>query len=149
MYAELIANTRQEGSQPVLSTAGEALVQSVGAGPYLLKANLQEAGELVRRRLERKDEIAKAAREISQRGVQVVVISMGMRGAILGSGGQAWVAEALPVTVASTAGAGVSLLVVNSGRRRRCLGWLGLAAHTSGAPRHVRPDCRLLVRLEI
>jgi len=110
LYAELIGIARQEGSQPVLNTAGEALAQGIGAGPYMLKANPQEAGELVRRRLERKDEIAKAAREISQRGVQVVVISMGMRGAILGSGGQSWVAEALPVKAASTVGAGVSLL---------------------------------------
>jgi 1-phosphofructokinase len=110
LYAELIDIARQEGSRPVLDAAGEALALGIGARPYMIKSNLQEAGELVRRRLDRKDEIAKAARELAQRGVEVVVISMGTRGAVMACGNQAWVAEALRIKVVSTVGAGVSLL---------------------------------------
>jgi 6-phosphofructokinase 2 len=82
----------------------------VAARPALIKPNLAEAEELLGRRLPTLDSAVQAAREIAQRGIDGVVISVGARGAVGVHGDEAWLATPPTIERRSTVGSGDSLV---------------------------------------
>jgi 1-phosphofructokinase len=109
-YAELIRIIRDEGSKPVLDTAGLPLVHGVAARPYLIKPNRREAEALLGIALDTDDAIREAARRLSGYGIPFVTLSLGARGALCACDGVVWRAEAPSVTVQSTVGSGDAFL---------------------------------------
>jgi 1-phosphofructokinase len=110
LYAELIRIIRDEGSKPILDTAGPPLVHGVAARPYLIKPNRREAEALLGITLDTDDAIPEAVRRLSGYGIPIVAVSLGARGAVLAGEGTAWRAEAPPVAVQSTVGSGDAFL---------------------------------------
>jgi len=110
LYAELIRVIRDEGSKPVLDTAGAPLAHGAAAGPYLVKPNRREAEALLGMTLDTDDAIREALRRLSGYGIPVVTLSLGARGAVCARDGMAWRAEAPPVAVLSTVGSGDAFL---------------------------------------
>ncbi|MBI4494480.1 MAG: 1-phosphofructokinase [Chloroflexi bacterium] len=110
IYAHYIELARARGVQTILDTDGEPLRLGIQARPTLIKPNLAEAERLVGRSLPDVPSVVQAARDILARGVDVVVISMGARGAICAQGERVW--HAIPPTVKrrSTVGSGDSLV---------------------------------------
>jgi 1-phosphofructokinase len=110
LYAELVEVVRQEGARPVLDAEGAPLRLGVAARPFLVKPNLREAEILLGRSLSTEADICQAARSLGDRGIEVVVISLGGSGALMAHSGRVWMAE-IPLTkTVSTVGAGDSLL---------------------------------------
>jgi 1-phosphofructokinase len=109
-YAELVEVVRQEGSRPVLDAEGAPLRLGIAARPFLVKPNLRETEVLLGRSLSTEADISQAARSLGDRGIEVVVISLGGSGALMACRGRVWMAE-IPLTkTVSTVGAGDSLL---------------------------------------
>lgn len=109
-YAELIRIILDEGSKPVLDTAGPPLCHGVAARPFLIKPNRREAEALLGTALDTDDAIREGARRLSAYGIPIVAISLGAAGAVCACEGLVWRAEAVPVAVRSTVGSGDAFL---------------------------------------
>jgi len=109
-YAELIRIIRDEGSKPVLDTAGPPLAHGAAARPYLIKPNRREAEALLGIALDNDDALREAVCRLSRYDIPIVALSLGAGGAICACGGMAWRAEIPPVAVLSTVGSGDALL---------------------------------------
>ncbi|PIB58793.1 1-phosphofructokinase [Pseudomonas sp. 2995-1] len=99
----VLVQLKHLGLKVALDTSGEALRAGLQAGPWLVKPNTEElAGAL--------DNAADAISQLHQQGVEHVVVSDGAAGVSWYSSGATLHATPPKVAVASTVGAGDSLL---------------------------------------
>jgi 6-phosphofructokinase 2 len=109
-YARVAALAKRLGTRLILDTSGAALKQA-GHGIYLLKPSLRELEQLTARKIRGEREEEAAAREvIAQRRAEIVVLSLGARGALLVSANEIERVPAVPVEARGTVGAGDSML---------------------------------------
>lgn len=108
------------GKRFVLDTSGPAL-RSAGKGIFLLKPSLSELEGLVARPIRGEAEEDRAARELVDQGrSEIVVVSLGARGAVLATKDGIERFPAVPVAAATGVGAGDSMLAgILAGLTRR------------------------------
>lgn len=100
---------RGRGARFILDTSGPALRTARGA--FLVKPNLRELGQAVGRDVQGEADEAEAARELIALGVaEVVLLSLGARGALLVGNGVEHRFPPIPVVARSAVGAGDSML---------------------------------------
>lgn len=111
-YATLIQRMHCFGSNVVLDTSGMALQIGLAAAPYLIKPNRYELEELVGQSLETVAELVAAGRRLleGRAAPTWVVISLGNEGALFITLEEALHAQALPIAVASSVGAGDAMV---------------------------------------
>ncbi|MBW1247491.1 1-phosphofructokinase [Pseudomonas tolaasii] len=102
-FQGLVEKIKDLGLKVALDTSGDALRAGLQAGPWLVKPNTEELAETLGNS---KD----AIRRLHQQGVEHVVVSDGAAGVTWYSPGGVLQATPPKVTVASTVGAGDSLL---------------------------------------
>ena len=108
-YARLASLARDRGARLVLDTAGAPLAQALAAGVAIVKPNRRELSELLGETLDTEQRCLEAAQRLVHNGqADTVALSMGADGAMLVTSDGAWAASALPITVASSVGAGDS-----------------------------------------
>lgn len=95
-------------AKAVLDVDGEALRIGIEAQPNVIKPNIHELSQLVGKELRGTEEVLAASREIHQKGVEFVLVSMGPRGILLAAEGEEYVAVPPAVDVKNTVGAGDS-----------------------------------------
>jgi len=102
---------RDMGAKLVIDTSGPALAAAEGAGAWLIKPSLREAGDLLGRAIAGEEDEMAAARELRDRGfAEVVVVSLAERGALLVGEGKALRVPAVPVEAKGTVGAGDTMV---------------------------------------
>ncbi|MFC6301757.1 1-phosphofructokinase [Pseudomonas sp. CCM 7893] len=106
----LLEQLKSLGLKVALDTSGEALRAGLRAGPWLIKPNTEELAEALDCPADSVAQQALAAVRLHAQGVEHVVISHGADGVNWFSPGTALHATPPKVTVASTVGAGDSLL---------------------------------------
>ncbi|WP_434626156.1 1-phosphofructokinase [Pseudomonas sp. Z1-29] len=106
----LITRLKQLGLNVALDTSGEALRVALAAGPWLIKPNTEELADALGCAVVSELAQAQAAQRLHAEGIEHVVISHGADGVNWFSVGSALHASPPKVTVASTVGAGDSLL---------------------------------------
>jgi 6-phosphofructokinase 2 len=110
-YARVGGVAKRKGSKLVLDTSGTALAAALGEGVYLVKPNLRELQEVANMPLSGPDDWVEASRRLVTSGrVEVVVLSLGHRGALLITAEATFRAHAPYVHVVSAVGAGDSFL---------------------------------------
>ena len=109
-YRKWVSACRAKGAKVFLDADGELLAQGIQAGPYLIKPNNDELSRLMGRQLETVEELHAAARQLLEKGIEQVVVSMGGRGALYVTREKAIYADGLKVKVGSTVGAGDSVV---------------------------------------
>lgn len=110
-YARLARLCRARGARLVLDTAGAPLAAALDEGVYLIKPNLRELRELTGQPLtDPAAWQAAAAALVSDGRAQVVALTLGHLGAVLATAEGLWIAEPLPIEVASAVGAGDSFV---------------------------------------
>jgi 1-phosphofructokinase len=109
-YARLAELGHGAGVAVAVDTSGPALAAAVEAGVELIKPNLAELAELAGRELVSLDDVVAAAEATRERGVAMVVVSLGAYGAVLVGDGEPWLAVPPPVVARSDVGAGDSAL---------------------------------------
>ncbi|MFP2910579.1 1-phosphofructokinase [Pyxidicoccus sp. 3LFB2] len=109
-YATLMARLRARGARVVVDTSGAPLKHAVAAKPDMVKPNAHELAELLGRPLPDRAEVVRAARELHATGIGLVVVSLGAEGAIFVGQEGALLAVPPRVEVASTVGAGDSMV---------------------------------------
>lgn len=106
----LLMRLKALGLKVALDTSGEALRVALAAGPWLIKPNTEELADALGSAVVTERDQARAAVQLHAQGIEHVVISHGADGVNWFSGGTALHASAPRVSVASTVGAGDSLL---------------------------------------
>lgn len=109
-YRQLTALVKSRGRKVVLDTSGAAFAGAIDAGPDIVKPNIDELTELVGHPLDGARAVIEAARDLRRRGIALVAVSMGARGAILVDATGAVHAAPPPVAVKSTVGAGDAMV---------------------------------------
>jgi 1-phosphofructokinase len=107
---ELLEQLTQLGLKVALDTSGEALRAALQAGPWLIKPNTEELADALGCAVVSQAAQAQAASRLHAQGIEHVVISHGADGVNWFSVGSALHASPPKVSVASTVGAGDSLL---------------------------------------
>lgn len=115
----LAERIREQGGRAVVDAYGPVLLEVLQAQPYLLRLNRYVLEMTTMRRLESIESVAAAARELQQRGIEQVCISLGPDGAILVQSGNSYHCAAPRMHVQSTVGCGDALLagLVNAAAR--------------------------------
>lgn len=109
-FQALLTQLKSLGLKVALDTSGEALRAGLQAGPWLVKPNTEELAEVLGCATDSILQQAQAAERLHAQGVEHVVVSHGADGVNWFSPGTALHATPPKVSVASTVGAGDSLL---------------------------------------
>ncbi|WP_202709563.1 1-phosphofructokinase [Sporosalibacterium faouarense] len=110
VYKSLIEIANEAECKVILDASGDLLKEGIKGKPFMIKPNIHELEELLSIKLNDKEDIVKAARELVDTGIELVCISMGKEGSILVSREDVYQAKPVEVTVKSTVGAGDSLV---------------------------------------
>jgi 6-phosphofructokinase 2 len=109
-YRRLVGRIQAQGGRAVVDAHGDLLQQAIEAQPYLVRVNNYVLEMTSRQRLDEIEAVATAARELQQRGIGKLCISLGARGAILLDDANSYHCTAPRVKVLSTVGCGDALL---------------------------------------
>ncbi|WP_051350855.1 1-phosphofructokinase family hexose kinase [[Acholeplasma] multilocale] len=83
IYAELAEIANLKSAKVVVDSFGDSLEYALDKKPFLIKPNVDELSMTTKRNLVSDEDIAEAAQELLDRGVQNILISMGHDGAML------------------------------------------------------------------
>lgn len=108
-YGVWVRELKGAGAKVFLDADGDALAAGLDAHPYFTKPNEIELGAMLNKKLTTRDEVAEAARVLTDR-VNKVCISMGGEGAVFVDKNECLLADPVRVKVASTVGAGDSVV---------------------------------------
>ncbi|MDB6029437.1 MAG: 1-phosphofructokinase [Verrucomicrobiales bacterium] len=110
IYGELISTLKRRGHKVLLDTSGQPFRHGIEAAPNIIKPNLHELEELIGKSLKSDRAIIQAARQLIAGGVELVVVSIGERGACFVTEQEAIIARPPRVKVKSTVGAGDAMV---------------------------------------
>ena len=110
LYARLVTKVHASGVRVAVDTSGTALTSCIDAGPDLIKPNAEELAEAVKRPIESLSDVVEGARQLLDRGVGHVLVSLGKEGGVSVSDSVALRAWTSPVVPRSTVGAGDAAL---------------------------------------
>lgn len=108
IYQKIVEIAKGKGATVVLDSDDEPFRAGLRAKPHIIKPNVHELERLLGRQLKDISAIVDAATEVHERGIDVVLVSMGARGVLLVTEGEQWIAHPPRVTVINTIGAGDS-----------------------------------------
>lgn len=109
-YADLVTQRRAAGLPTAVDSSGASLAATLGAGPDLIKPNLDELAELTGREPRTLGDVAEAGKLLRAQGVKAVLASLGPHGALLLDENGLLFGEAPVARPVSTVGAGDALL---------------------------------------
>ncbi|MGG5291876.1 1-phosphofructokinase [Pseudomonas shirazensis] len=109
-FAELLLQLKAQGLKIALDSSGEALRAGLQAAPWLVKPNTDELAEVLGHSVTGRAEQQQAASQLLASGIEHVVVSQGEQGVSWYRAGAALHAQPPQVRVASTVGAGDSLV---------------------------------------
>ncbi len=109
-YATLITQLKAHGKHVALDTSRDALREGVQAIPTIVKPNVDELQQLTGQSLTDDAAVEQAARQLLEKGIQLVVISMGEKGAMFVDAASTLMAVPPSVMVKSTVGAGDAMV---------------------------------------
>lgn len=110
IYRQLIHEANERGVKSVLDAKGVALKLGLDAKPFLAKPNRAELEEISGKKLTSYEEIARAARELVERGIRMVIVSLGKDGMVLVNKNDVWKAISPETSVVNSVGSGDALL---------------------------------------
>ena len=109
-YQKLILHLREVGVKCILDADGECYQLGVAACPFMIKPNHFELARLVGQKIENRRDLKDAANVLLDRGIEVVVVSLGKDGALAVNGREVFIAKPPLVAIGSTVGSGDSLV---------------------------------------
>lgn len=109
LFYQIINMLKEKGVKVVFDADGNALEKVIDAHPYMIKPNIHEFSRLIKKQVAQVDEIVEAAMPLLEK-VDLIVVSMGAKGAVAIT--KEKVLHAIPpaVKVRSSMGAGDHLI---------------------------------------
>lgn len=106
IYYNIVMEAKGYGVRTILDSEGKWLEEGIKAKPYLIKPNVHEAEELLKRELPSEEAIIEAAVDIVEMGIEIAVISRGENGIIAATKQSIVKAIPPPVKMRNAVGAG-------------------------------------------
>jgi len=106
IYYDIVFEAKGYELRTILDSEGKWLEEGIKAKPYLIKPNVHETEELLKRKLPTEESIIKATLDLVRTGIEVAVISRGRDGIIAATKENIVKAVPPPVKVRSAVGAG-------------------------------------------
>ena len=151
-YYVTLMQAAKEGNPGIrcaVDAEGEKLKTAIEQKPHFIKPNDFELGTLLGKEFHGKEEMHRAALELVEKGVSVVLVSMGPEGALITDGAESYYAPALVVKVESTVGAGDAMVAAYCVAEERGLSLQERFVHAmAGGTAAVLTPGTQLVRLE-
>lgn len=113
-YTAAIQMSAQMNSRVIFDADGSALKLGIQSKPYAIKPNLAELEQLTGKVLDSYDKIRIEAQQLAKTGIQILLVSMGEKGAVFHCKGTTWRVLPLQVDVKSTIGAGDAMVAALS-----------------------------------
>lgn len=107
VLGQIAANS---GAKVALDADGEALAEGLKCRPFMVKPNRAEAERLLGCVFRSRADVARGALQLAERGIELVVISLGKQGAVACYEGSIYDAAPPEVSSISTIGSGDSLI---------------------------------------
>jgi 6-phosphofructokinase 2 len=108
IYQKIVEIAKAKGATVVLDSDDEPFKAGLRAKPHIIKPNVHELERLMATQLNSIGSIVDAAVQVHERGLDIVLVSMGARGVLLVTEDERWIARPPRVTVTNTIGAGDS-----------------------------------------
>lgn len=109
-YQRLVGIVKEAGKKVILDTSGSLLSQGIKSGPTMVKPNIDEIRMLTGKNCKEEKEILKAAQQIHENGVEIVVVSLGADGAVAVSEEGIYRAEVPKIDAVNTVGCGDTMI---------------------------------------
>ena len=110
LYHDLIARAHEAGVPVVLDAHDHLLAQAIPARPTIITPNLGELQALMHRQLSVPQGVRGAGAELVHGGIELVLTSLGPRGAIVATESGAWLVEPAEIEVVSSVGSGDAMV---------------------------------------
>jgi 6-phosphofructokinase 2 len=111
IIAQIASSAKRKNRKVIVDSSGEALRLAIEEGVFLCKPNLHELSMLMNKERLNENEMEKAAMDLVDKGkCEIVVVSMGAKGALLMSKNESYRAKAPDVKIKSTVGVGDSMV---------------------------------------
>lgn len=111
IYGRWIKRSKAAGARTILDADGDLLRYGIAEGPYLCKPNIKELEMLAGKKIENPAEaILLGEKIIKDNGIEIMVISMGEKGAIFINKNCSYYVNTIEVEVKSTVGAGDAMV---------------------------------------
>ncbi|MBL8012519.1 MAG: 1-phosphofructokinase family hexose kinase [Candidatus Omnitrophica bacterium] len=146
IYAQLIQSFHKRGEKCVLDADAEPFQHGVLAKPFLIKPNEHELQRLMGKKLMTRNQMLKAARELTRK-VDIVVVTLASKGALVVTPSESWHLTLPPVEVKSPVGAGDAFLggflfALDRKESLQDAARWAMAAATASVRRHGTANCR-------
>lgn len=110
VYRDLIPRLKSRGAKVLFDSSGDAMRFGIEAGPDIIKPNIHELEELTGSTLANEADVIEAARTLLAKGIGLVAVSMGGKGACFVTGGEEVIERAPQIEIKSTVGAGDAMV---------------------------------------
>lgn len=110
MYQWIIKEAKKKHIKVILDTSGQALIDCLKYGPYMIKPNLQELEQALGYRCQNEEEIWTAMEKIQEKGIEVVVVSDGENGSLVLFRNMHYQVSTVKVDAVSAVGSGDSFI---------------------------------------
>jgi 1-phosphofructokinase len=110
IYRDIVSFVKKLGRKVVLDTSGEPLRLALDAAPTIIKPNIHELEALLGVALAGEAQIVETARSLVAQGIEMVVVSMGEKGACFVTKEEFVIARPPAIEVHSTVGAGDAMV---------------------------------------
>ncbi|MDI6827328.1 MAG: 1-phosphofructokinase [Armatimonadota bacterium] len=110
IYRTLIAGISELGAKAILDSDGRPMLLGMEAQPFMIKPNRDEVKRLLGVDVKDFKDAVPAIDQLADKGIDVIVISMGSKGAVAGSAEGVWSAIPPKVKPISTIGSGDSMV---------------------------------------
>jgi len=108
IYRKIVEIAKEKNAKTILDIDGPSLKTCIIAKPNIIKPNIHELSEFVGYELKSMDEIIKAARNIYEYGIDIVLVSMDAKGMLMIANGEEYLAEPPKIMVKNVLGTGDS-----------------------------------------
>lgn len=110
-YNDIVKLCKDYSIPVMVDTSGENLREVLKEEPFLIKPNLDEAEEIVGRKLDNKKDIKYTVDFFLDKGIKIVTISMGSQGAVFADANNCFYSKTPQVNISNTTvGAGDSMV---------------------------------------
>lgn len=109
-YQRLVKIVKDTGKKVILDTSGKLLEMGIEACPTMIKPNIDEIRMLTGKHCDHLEDIIRAAKEIHERGVEIVAVSLGGDGAVVVCGDGVFQAKVPKIEAVNTVGCGDSMI---------------------------------------
>lgn len=138
VYRDLVAMARDAGKPVFLDSHGPEFAAGLASRPTAVKPNLRETEELVGFALDTEEARWRAVEVLHQKGVELVILSLGDKGALVSRGGEQYHVRPPEIREVNAVGSGDSLLAgfaigLLEGMSLQDMAVLGVAAGTANA----------------